>query len=78
MAMTNKPLAEWAIRKIEAEYREDVCLLIEHMTHKLPQDLDDTTFGFFIPATNRANGLSQTFIIGGIGHDLFPLPWERI
>jgi len=74
----NKQLANWAIKKIEAEYKDDVCLLLEHMTHKLEKDADATTFGFYIPATNRANGLARTFIIGGIGHDLFPMSWARI
>jgi len=78
MSKTNKPLADWAIKKIESEYRDDVCLLIEHMTHKLEKDADVTTFGFYIPATNRANGLARTFIIDGIGHDLFPMSWERM
>jgi len=71
-------LADWAIRQIEAMYRDDVCLLIEHTTYKLDKDADDVTFGFYIPATNRANGLARTFIINGIGHDLFPMSWERI
>ena len=78
MNETNKPLADWAIEKIESAYRNDVCLLIEHMTHKLEKDVDVTTFGFYIPATNRANGLAKTFIIDGIGHDLFPMSWERM
>ena len=78
MKKTSKMLADWAIAKIEAQYPKDVCLLIEHTTHTLEKDLDDVTFGFFIPATNRANGLNKTFIINGIGHDMFPMPWERI
>jgi len=78
MIKANKALADWAVGKIEAEYRDDVCLLVEHMTLNLEKDMDDTTFGFYIPATNRANGLARTFIIGGIGHDLFPMSWERI
>ena len=78
MNKANKPLADWAIKKIESEYGDDVCLLIEHTSLKLEKDADVIAFGFFIPATNRANGLVQTFIIDGIGHDLFPMPWERL
>ena len=78
MSNTNKQLADWAIKKIESAYCDDVCLLIEHMTHKLEKDMDVTVFGFYIPATNRANGLARTFIIDGIGHDLFPMSWERM
>ena len=78
MSKVSKQLAVWAINKIESEYPNDVCLLIEHTTHTLEKDLNDVTFGFYIPATNRANGLNKTFIINGIGHDMFPMPWERI
>jgi len=71
-------LADWAINKIEAEYRDDVCLLLGHETLKFERENSTTSFSYYIPATNRANGLSRTFIIDGIGYDLFPISWERI
>jgi len=78
MSSQNKQLAQWAIKEIETKYHDDVCLLLEHMTLNLEKDAETTVFGFYVPATNRANGLARTFIINGIGHDLFPMPWERI
>lgn len=71
-------LAEWAVREVETRFRDDVCLLLEHRTLKLEKDMAAKTFSFYIPATNRANGLARTFIIGGIGYDLFPMSWERV
>ena len=71
-------LTDWAVKKIEIEYSDDVCLLIEHTALKLEKDMDAAVFSFYIPATNRANGLARTFIIDGIGYDLFPMSWERI
>jgi hypothetical protein len=71
-------LSDWAVRKIETVFRDDVCLLLEHRTLKLEKDMDVRAFSFYIPATNRANGLARTFIIDGIGYDLFPMSWERI
>lgn len=71
-------LSDWAIKKVETEFRDDVCLLLEHRTLKLEKDMATRTFSFYIPATNRANGLARTFIIDGIGYDLFPMSWERI
>jgi len=71
-------LSDWAIKKIESEYPNDVCLLLEHRTLKLEKDMEELAFSFYIPATNRANGLARTFIINGIGYDLFPMSWERI
>lgn len=78
MRKTGTRLADWAVRKIKSEYRDDVCLLLEHRTLKLDKDRDETSFSFYIPATSRANGLARTFIIDGIGYDLFPMSWERI
>ena len=71
-------LTNWAISKIENEYREDVCLLLAHNALKLERDKNTASFSYYIPDTNRANGLAQTFIIDGIGYDLFPRSWERI
>ncbi|MCL2409468.1 MAG: hypothetical protein FWC96_07620 [Oscillospiraceae bacterium] len=71
-------LTKWAVEKIEAEYRDDVCLLLEHKMLKLEKDMEAAAFSFYIPATNRANGLARTFIVDGIGYDLFPMSWERI
>ncbi|MCL2361616.1 MAG: hypothetical protein FWC73_07375 [Defluviitaleaceae bacterium] len=78
MSKSSTQLADWAVRKIESEYANDICLLLEHNALKLERDMGDKTFSFYIPATNRANGLAKTFIIGGIGYDLFPMSWETI
>ena len=78
MKQTGAVLADWAVRKVESEYKDDVCLLLEHRTLRLDNDQDKTSFSFYIPATSRANGLARTFIIDGIGYDLFPVPWERL
>jgi len=78
MKSKGKQLADWAIKKIESEFKDDVCLLIEHKTLYIDEDADAMSFGFYVPATNRANGLNRTFIIDGIGYDLFPMPWSRL
>lgn len=78
MPTVDTRLTDWAVRQIEAGYRDDVCLLLEHKALWLEEERSGTGFGFYIPATSRANGLARTFIIDGIGHDLFPMPWERI
>ena len=78
MSKNETRLADWAVKKIESEYKNDVCLLIEHKALRLEKDMSSKAFSFYIPATNRANGLARTFIINGIGYDLFPMSWERI
>ncbi len=71
-------LADWAVQKISSDYPEDVCLLLAHTALRLEKDLEATSISFYIPATSRSNGLARDFIIDGIGHDLFPMNWERM
>lgn len=78
MTKISKELIEWAIHKIENEYKEDVSLLIGHSHWNIKPDGDDVAFNFFIPATKAGYKLAQTFIIDGIGYDLFPMSWERV
>lgn len=72
------PLTEWAIKKIVTEYKEDIALLIGIKGHATAGDNHGECFDFFVPATERGYKLSQTFIIDGIGHDLYPRSWERL
>ena len=78
MNKNNTWLADWAVRTIESDFRDDVSLLLGLNTLKLGKDMGAKAASFYIPATNRANGLAKTFIVEGIGYDLFPMSWERI
>lgn len=71
-------LDNWVIDKIKTEYKDDVALLIGHNTYRLEEDKAKASFSFFFPVTEKALGLSKTFIIDGAGFDLFPMSWERI
>jgi hypothetical protein len=77
MNTEGKKLNDWAINKIKKEYKDDVLLLIAHDTYKLEKDADKASFSFFYPASEKAIGLAKTFIIDGVGYDLFPMSWER-
>lgn len=72
------PLTKWVIDKIEKEYKDDVALLIGIKGHSTNGDGHGECFDFFVPATERGNQLAETFIIGGVGHDLYPRSWERL
>lgn len=78
MKTINERLVDWTINKIEMEYKNEICLLVGHNTLKLEKDADESSLSFFIPASENAYGLAKTFIIDGIGYDLFPMSWERI
>ena len=70
-------LVDWAIREIETKYKDDVCLLVHYNTLGLDPNTNQIWPSAYTPRTSRANGLARTFIIDGVGHDLFPISWER-
>lgn len=70
-------LTQWAIHKIKNEYPDDVALLVAVEGHSVNNDGHGECFDYFIPATDRGYELSRTFILEGIGHDLYPRSWER-
>lgn len=81
----DKKISEWAINKIKTEYPNDVALLIGHGFDKLEQVAPGDTlrqykgeFDYFVPDTERAYNLSQSFIVDGIGYDLYPRSWESV
>jgi hypothetical protein len=78
MKPTQKELTNWAITQIQTKYKDDVALLIAISGHSLEDDCHGECFDYFIPANENGNKLSQTFIIDGIGHDLYPRSWKRI
>ena len=71
-------LTQWIIDRIQNEYPEDVALMIGVSGHSVNGDGHGECFDYFIPATERGNGLAETFIIDGVGNDLYPRSWERI
>lgn len=71
-------LTGWLVKKVEKDYKDDICLLLTHQALKLEPDRNIQCPSFFIPATNRAMGIARTFIVDGVGYDIFPMGWERI
>jgi hypothetical protein len=78
MKPTQQELTDWAITQIQEKYKEDVALLIAISGHSLEDDCHGECFDYFIPANENGNRLAQTFIIDGVGHDLYPRSWKRI
>lgn len=71
-------LDTWVIEKIQKEYPNDVALLIGHNAYRLEEDKDKASFSYYFPLNEKGLGLAKTFIIDGVGYDLFPMSWERI
>jgi hypothetical protein len=77
MKESKNKLTEWVINKIKNEYADDVALLVAVEGVSVNGDGHGEPFDYFVPATERGNELSQTFIIDGVGNDLYPRSWER-
>ena len=79
MKNIDKELVDWAIQKIEIEYKDDVALLIGQVGGcKIPTDEQNMIFDFFIPSTERGFQMANTFMIEEMGYDLFPISWDRL
>lgn len=76
MKTTSQKLAEWAINKIKTEYPNDIALLIAVENQSVNNDGHSECFDYFVPASERGCELGRTFIIDGVGHDLYPRSWE--
>jgi hypothetical protein len=70
-------LTDWVVNKIKTEYPDDVALLIAINGASVNGDGHGEPFDYYVPATERGNELGRTFIIGGVGNDLYPRSWER-
>jgi hypothetical protein len=78
MKPTQNELTNWAIGRIQKDFKDDVALLIAVPGHSLDDDCHGECFNYFVPANEKGNRLAQTFIIDGVGHDLYPRSWKRI
>jgi hypothetical protein len=78
MKTTNERLIDWVIGRIKTDYADEVGLLIGESAYKLEKDASETALSLYFPASEKANSLAKTFIIEGIGYDLFPMSWERL
>ncbi|MDP4147256.1 MAG: hypothetical protein Q8936_22745 [Bacillota bacterium] len=79
MKNIDKELIEWAINRIETEFKGEISLLLGRKgACKTPEDRDDMALDFFIPACDHGYSLARTFIIEDMGYDLFPMSWKRV
>ena len=79
MKSRNDRILDWVIKKVQIEYDKDICLLVVYGSHVNGTEdfMSDVDF-YFIPKNDKAYKLGKTFIIEGIGYDLFPIRWDRI
>ncbi len=72
-------IIQWIVRKIKNDYADDIAMLLIYGSYinGTANERSDVDF-YFIPKTERGLELSRTFVINGIGYDLFPMSWERV
>lgn len=77
--VTNDRVVEWIKKKAETEYANDISLVLIYgsyingtANHKSDVDC------YYIPKTERGYQFASTFIIDGVGYDIFPMSWERV
>lgn len=68
----------WIEEKVKREYAEDISLVLLYGsfingTANPKSDIDC----YFIPRTERGYELAKTFILAGVGYDIFLMDWER-
>lgn len=75
----NSNLARWIAQKVETDYPQDISLVciygsyINGTMNKM-SDLDC----YFIPKNEKSDSFARTFLIDGVGYDIFPMTWERL
>lgn len=75
----NDKLIDWITKKAKYEYADDVSIVLAYGsfingTANAFSDVDC----YFIPKTKRGIKFANSFIINGIGYDIFPMNWQRV
>ena len=75
----NASLADWIKRKVETEYPQDIGLVCVYGswlngTMNARSDVDC----YFVPETERSLEFAQTFLLEGVGYDIYPANWQRL
>lgn len=81
MAIDDQKILNWTINRIQTDYPNDVALLVGNGFQNEKNDRAEHYQGeidYFISDSPRADGLSQSFIIGGVCYDIYPRTWSSI
>ena len=69
-------VTEWVLGTVKKDYAEDIALVISHTT--LRMDTGQKAISYFVPITKRGEAFARTFILKGVGYDIWGIPWERL
>lgn len=74
--MSCKFVTEWVINTIIEAYVDDIALVVSHSTLQI--DNMARQISYFVPITKKGEEFAQTFILEGVGYDIWCVPWERL
>ncbi len=69
-------ITNWVIDTVKEKYADDIALVVSHTTLRI--DPDRPAVSYFVPITRRGEEFARTFILEGIGYDIWGIPWERL
>lgn len=75
----NAKLTDWIRNRTETKYAGDVSMVLLYGSYingtaNSKSDVDC----YFIPKTERGYQMAATFVIDGVGYDIFPMSWDRV
>ncbi len=76
---TREQLVVWLENTVRRQYAGQVALVCLYGSYinGTANSLSDVDF-YFIPKTEAGRGLARTFLLEGVGFDLYPMTWERM
>lgn len=72
----NQFVLNWAVKRIRKDYTDDIALVMSHNDLSITENEDH--FSFFVPSTKRGDEFARTFILEGVGVDIWSLHWDRL
>ena len=69
-------VTKWVIDVVKNEYPEDIALVVSHTTLRIDDQVK--TVGYFVPTTERGYHFGRTFILEGVGFDIWGIDWQRL
>ena len=69
-------VTKWVIDVVKNEYPEDIALVVSHTTLRIDDQVKAVSY--FVPITERGYHFGRTFILEGVGFDIWGIDWQRL
>ncbi|MDL2302710.1 nucleotidyltransferase domain-containing protein [Lachnospiraceae bacterium OttesenSCG-928-D06] len=75
----NDAVVKYVLNKINQEFKDDIDLLVIYGSYINGTENDKSDVDMYVvPKNENGYNLGETFILNGIGYDIFCIPWERL